>query len=168
MLILFLICAFGLWLYYSYISVTKKREIAFDCFDRVDTVLRKRYELLSDILSSAQSDLSQNQSLTEYILKLKDEVVSLGTKPEFMNRRIALDKELEDKSEQLISVLKNNSQLPQSISDAIKAYDNLSSEINIAKQDFNKSAQIFKKAVDVFPSSFMARLNEIKSIDYMK
>ena len=170
MFILFLLCVFGLWLYYSYVSVTKKRDEAYDCFDRVDTELKKRYELITDIMSSAQSYLSQNQSLTDYISKLKDEVITLGRKPEFMNRRMALDKELENKSEQLIALIKGNSQLSsdKTIIDAINNYDKISSDISLAKQDFNTSAKIFRKAVDVFPSSFMARLNEIKSLDYMK
>ena len=87
-----------------------------------------------------------------------------------MNRRMALDKELERKSEQLLSVIKVNPQLmsDMSVENSLKSYEMLNNEVNLAKQNYNASAKILRKAVDVFPSSFMARLNKIQSTDYMK
>ena len=170
MFIMFLLCVFGLWLYWGYVSVTKKKDESLDCFENLDRELKKRYEIITHIISVSKNCMPHEQSLIDEISKLRDEVVDLGLKPEFMNRRMALDKELERKSEQLLSVIKVNPQLmsDMSVENSLKSYEMLNNEVNLAKQDYNASAKILRKAVDVFPSSFMARLNKIQSTDYMK
>ena len=166
--LLFLLCAICLWLCNSYVTVIKKREEAYDCFERVANELKKRSSLITDIILSTDKYLLSHQPLINSIKILQKEVLELGLEPEFMNRRIALDKELENKSNQLINIIKEDTELFQLVSNSIKIYFELNEYIHMVKQDYNSAAESFRKAVDVFPSSFMARLKNIKSIDYMK
>ena len=170
MLFLFLLCVIGLVFYLSYVFVSKKRDETFDSFEVVDIMLKKRYELISNLLDYSQNYLQKEQPLMEYIINLRNEVIELGLKPEFMNRRIALDKELENKTEQLISAIKVSPQMmsESSVENAIEKYNENAKEVDSAKQEYNLSAKILRQAVEHFPSSFMARLNNIAYVDYMK
>jgi len=170
MLFLFLLCLIGIWLYYSYLSVKKKSENLLDAFEYVDTALNKRYGLLTDLIFIIQNNAVQEQSLIKEISNLRDKVIDLGLKREFINRRIALDRELEKKTDKLIASLKANLNVASEMDfdEVIKNYAEISNDINAAKKEYNTVAYALRRAVDVFPTSFMARLSNIKSFDYMK
>ena len=170
MLVFFLLCVLGVWIFWAYRYVVEKRNAAFEAFEQVDNELKKRYELILDIISTTKNSLMIEQSLIDYILKLRAEVIDLGLKPEFMDRRMALDAELERKSAQLISIVKEKPSLASNyeLENVIKKYSDLSDGITLAKQDYNSAAQVLRKAVLVFPTSLLARLCRIKFLDYMK
>lgn len=170
MLILFLLCVFGVWIFWAHHYVVDKRDAAFEAFEQVDNELKKRYELILNIISASKNSMMTEQSLIDYILKLREEVIDLGLKPEFVDRRIALDAELERKSVQFISMVKENPVLASNseLQNVIQKYSDLNDGITLAKQDYNCAAQTLRKAVLVFPTSLLARLNRIKFLDYMK
>lgn len=170
MIVLCLLCLICVWMFAAYKNVKEKEEDTLDCFEKVDKELQKRYILIPEIISLSQKLSKIDNSSLEYINKLKNEVTEIGLNQDYMNRRIALDKELENKTELLLAGLKENlsEDSDYSINDIVNSYYKISDEVEIAKQEYNDSARVLRKAVDVFPTSFMARLNNIKWFDYIK
>ena len=168
-LILLLVCAFSIWLYLSYVDVSKKRDILLDEYENVINEIEKRDVLLDDIITFSQNNIETMKDLIEYIIRLRTEIKNLGIKTEFINRRIAFENELELKATSLIEFIKEQQlAADNSITNVIKSYDDFSIILANKKQEYNKAAGFLRKAVDVFPTSFLARLNNIKSADYMK
>lgn len=170
MLILFLLCVLGVWIFWAYHYVIDKRDAAFEAFEQVDKELKKRYELILNIISATKNNMMKEQSLIDYILKLRKEVIDLGLNPDFMDRRMALDAELERKSAQFISIVKKDFALISNyeLENVVQKYSDLCDEITLAKRDYNDAAKVLRKAVLVFPTSLIARLSRIKFLDYMK
>ena len=170
MMFLFLLCVVALWLFYGYTSATNAYNETLKCFGFIDRELNNRYKLINEIIAGSHNCIEKEKPIIEDISNLQNNAVTLGLNPEFINRRMAFDKELEIKSEQLISAIKENEQIVsnEQIKNNIMAYEHACNKIIKLKQDFNISAKKLRKAVDVFPSSLMARLNKIKSFDYIK
>ncbi len=145
-LILYCCCCFILIL---------KNNTVIKAFNDVDTLLKKRYAILLDIVNGIKSD----SELKEEIIKLRTEVILLGTKRENIDRRIALDCELAKKTAEL---LKDNSLID------IGEYSKINQDVVQSQKIYNAKAENLKHAILVFPTSFAARLLRIKTLDLFR
>ena len=171
-LIAFLVLVFLVvcWIYCVYVGLIRKRNKAMEAFSSIDVQLKKRYDLVPNILTIAQRFMEHERGLMEEITKLRTQLKDLPANLENIDRKIALDGQLADKMGQIIVAVENYPQLKsdQTMITAIQSYNEVEEHISAARRFYNSAANELKNAVEIFPSSLIARMINVKSVDFFK
>lgn len=158
------------WSYLIYASLIRKRNKAQEAFYSIDVQLKKRYDLIPNILTIAQKYMEHEREVLEEVTKLRTQVIGLSSSFENIDRRIALDGEIVKKMGQIMVTLENYPQLKadKTMLVAMQTYNEVEEHIAAARRFYNSAANELKNVVEVFPSSLMARMLNIKTVDFIK
>lgn len=158
------------WAYSIYISLIQKRNKTQEAFSSIDVQLKKRYDLIPNLLTIAQKYMDHERSLIEEVTKLRTDVMKLSSSFENIDRKIALDAQIAQKMGQFMVAVENYPQLKadQPMITAMQTYNEVEEHIAAARRFYNSAANELKNAVEIFPSSFVARLMNIKAVDFFK
>ena len=158
------------WTYSIYVSVIKKRNKADEAFSAIDVQLKKRYDLIPNILTIAQKYMEHERGIMEEVTKLRTQVMGLSSNFENIDRKIALDGEISKKMGQIMVAVENYPQLKadQTMITAMQTYNEVEEHIAAARRFYNSAANDLKNAVEIFPSSLFARMLNIKAVDFLK
>lgn len=158
------------WAYSIYVSVIKKRNKAQEAFSAIDVQLKKRYDLIPNILTIAQKYMEHERGIMEEVTKLRTQVMGLSSNFENIDRKIALDGEISKKMGQIMVAVENYPQLKadQTMITAMQTYNEVEEHIAAARRFYNSAANDLKNAVEIFPSSLVARMLNIKAVDFFK
>jgi len=166
-IVLLVLC---LWFYGIYVSLIKKRNKVQEAFASIDVQLKKRYDLIPNILTIAQKFMDHERSLIEDVTKLRTEVLSIGSEYKNIEQKIELDKQITDKMGQLMVAVENYPQLKsdQTMITAMQTYNEVEEHIAAARRFFNSAANDLKNAVEIFPSSVIAKIEGIHAVEFFK
>lgn len=166
-LLIGLVVVVALWLYATYVGLIKKRNKAKEAFASIDVQLKQRYDLIPNILTIAQKFMEHETSLLEDITRLRTEVMKLSSDFSNIDRKIALDCEIANKMDKLIISIENYPQLKSdsTMLQAVQTYNEVEAHIAAERRFYNTAANGLKNAVEIFPSSLIARLINVKSVD---
>ena len=142
------------WAYGIYVSLIKKRNKTQEAFSAIDVQLKKRYDLIPNILTIAQKYMDHERGLMEEVTKLRTQVMGIPSNFENIDRKIALDAQIAQKMGQIMV--------------AVETYPQVKEHIAAARRFYNSAANELKNAVEIFPSSFFARMLNIKAVDFFK
>ena len=158
------------WMYSIYTSVIRKRNKAQEAFASIDVQLKKRYDLIPNILIIAQKYMEHERGIMEEVTKLRTQVMGLSSNYENIDRKITLDCEIAKKMGQIMVAVENYPQLKadQTMITAMQTYNEVEEHIAAARRFYNSAANDLKNAVEIFPSSFVARLLNIKAVNFIK
>ena len=158
------------WAYSLYVSLIQKRNKTQEAFSSIDVQLKKRYDLIPNLLTIAQKYMDHERSLIEEVTKLRTDVMKLSSSFENIDRKIALDTQIAQKMGQFMVAVENYPQLKadQPMITAMQTYNEVEEHIAAARRFYNSAANELKNAVEIFPSSFIARLMNIKAVDFFK
>ena len=158
------------WTYSIYISLIQKRNKTQEAFSSIDVQLKKRYDLIPNLLTIAQKYMDHERGLIEEVTKLRTDVMKLSSSFENIDRKIALDAQIAQKMKQFMVAVENYPQLKadQPMITAMQTYNEVEEHIAAARRFYNSAANELKNAVEIFPSSFVARLMNIKAVDFFK
>lgn len=153
-----------IWLYSLYTGVVQKKNKVQEAFSSIDVQLKKRYDLLPNILNIAQKFMEHERSLLEDITKLRTQALNLSNDYSNIDEKIELDKEITSKIEQILVSVENYPQLKsdQTMITAMQTYNEVEEHIAAARRFFNAAALDLKNAIEIFPSSIFAQILNIK------
>lgn len=156
-------------LYMLYVSLIKKRNKVLEAFSGIDVQLKKRYDLIPNILTIASKFMGHEKGLLEEITKLRAEALKLSSTTD-INGKISLDNDIMGKMHQFIAAVENYPDLKsdQTMLQAMRTYNEVEEHIAAARRFYNSAAQDLKNAVEIFPSSMMASLMNIKAADFIR
>lgn len=156
--------------YIIYAGLIQKKNKVQEAFAAIDVQLKKRYDLIPNILTIAQKYMEHERGLIEEVTKLRTEVMSINSSYENIDRKIALDGQLSQKMGQIAVAVENYPQLKadQTMMVAMQTYNEVEEHIAAARRFYNSAANELKNAVEIFPSSLFARMMNIKSVDFFK
>ena len=149
------------WAYGIYVSLIKTRNKTQEAFSAIDVQLKKRYDLIPNILTIAQKYMDHERGLMEEVTKLRTQVMGIPSSFENIDRKIALDAQIAQKMGQIMVAVENYPQVKadQTMITAMQTYNEVEEHI---------AANELKNAVEIFPSSFFARMLNIKAVDFFK
>ena len=159
-----------IWMYGIYAGLIKKKNKAQEAFASIDVQLKKRYDLIPNILAIAQKYMEHERSLMEEVTKLRVQALDIQTDYANIDRKIALDTQIAQKMGQLMVSVENYPQIKadQTMIQAMQTYNEVEEHISAARRFYNSAANELKNAVEIFPSSLFARMLNIKSVDFFK
>ena len=157
-------------IYRIYVSVITKRNKVMEAFSSIDVQLKKRYDLIPNILTIAQKFMDHEKSLIEEVTRLRSQVTSINSNYENIDKKIALESEISKKMGQIIVAVEQYPQLKsdQTMQIAMQTYNETEEHIAAARRFYNSAANELKNAVEIFPSSVIAKLNGIQAVDFFK
>ncbi len=158
------------WMYYTYIGIIKKRNKVQEAFSSVDVQLKLRYDLIPNILTIAQKFMEHEKNLIKEVTELRTEIIKLNSDFSNMDKKFSLDNEIANKMNQIIVAAENYPQLKSdsTMIQAMQTYSEVESHIAAARRFYNSAANDLKNAIEIFPSSIIARLCNIRHVDFFK
>lgn len=158
-LILIGLCAaFVLWFYSVYVNVIKAKNKVNEAMASIDVQLKKRYDLMPNVLFLANKFMQHEKSLIEDITKLRTEALKLANGVGNMQDKINVNNEIQKKMKELFVSVENYPQLKSdnTMVQAMKTYADVEEHIAAARRFYNAAVRDLKNVVQIWPSSTFA------------
>lgn len=152
--------------YLIYVQLIKKKNQVKQAEGSIDVQLKKRYDLIPNILTIAKKFMEHERSLIEDITKLRTQAANANE----MSEKIKLDNAIKGKMEQLMVNFENYPQLKSDATmvQAMETYAEVEEHIAAARRFYNSAVNELNNAVEIFPSSIIAGMLNIKAKPYFE
>ena len=152
--------------YLIYVQLIKKKNQVKQAEGSIDVQLKKRYDLIPNILTIAKKFMEHERSLIEDITKLRTQATNANE----MSEKIKLDNAIKGKMEQLMVNFENYPQLKSDATmvQAMETYAEVEEHIAAARRFYNSAVNELNNAVEIFPSSIIAGMLNIKAKPYFE
>ena len=157
-------------LYGMYVGIIKKRNNAREAMSGIDVQLRKRYDLIPNILAIAAKFMEHEKGLMTEITELRTAAASIRTDADTISKKIELDNAITSKMHQLMVSVENYPQLKsdQTMIQAMQTYSEVEEHIAAARRFYNSAVKDLNNAVEIFPSSLVAALIGVRSCPFFE
>ena len=158
-LALFIIGGIILFLYAAYVFLITRKNKVKEALAGIDVQLKKRYDLIPNILFIANKFMEHERSLMDDITKLRTQAVKTKTDFDNVADKIAIDNEIRSKMGQLMVSVENYPQLKsdQTMLQAMSTYSEVEEHIAAARRFYNTAVMDLNNAVEIMPSKWFAR-----------
>ena len=152
-------------LYIAYVRLIAKKNKVREALASIDVQLKKRYDLIPNILFMANKFMEHERSLLDDITKLRTEAVKMTSSFDNVKDKIALDAEIKNKMGQLMVSVENYPQLKsdQTMIQAMSTYNEVEEHIAAARRFYNSAVLELNNAVETVPTKWFAESLGIKS-----
>ncbi len=147
-------------LYAQYVAVIKAKNSFLEAESGIDVQLKKRHDLIPNILTIAKKFMEHEKGLFEEITKLRTNASTASGQEKYK-----LENELQTKMQQLLVSVENYPQLKsdQPMIQAMQTYNEVEEHISAARRFYNSALANFKNTVEIFPGSAIASMLNIKA-----
>ena len=156
--------------YLIYLSLITKKNKAKEAFSCIDVQLKKRYDLIPNVLFIANKYMEHERGLLEEITKLRAQATKIPTDLANAEQKINLDGMISGKMGQLMVAVENYPQLKadQPMMQAMQTYSEQEEHIAAARRFYNSAVLELNNAVEIFPSSLFASMLNIKQLPFFE
>lgn len=156
--------------YLIYRSVILKKNKAKEAFSSIDVQLKKRYDLIPNVLFIANKFMEHERGLLEDITKLRAQAAKLPADLSNVSQKLDLDNTIAGKMGQLMVSVENYPQLKsdQTMIQAMQTYNEQEEHIAAARRFYNSAVLELNNAVEIFPSSVVAAMLNIKQLPFFE
>lgn len=157
-------------IYGIYYSLIQKKNKVKEAFSSIDVQLKKRYDLIPNVLFIANKFMEHERGLLEDITKLRAQAAKLPADLSNAEQKIKLDGAIAGKMGQLMVAVENYPQLKsdQTMLQAMQTYNEQEEHIAAARRFYNSAVLDLNNAVEIFPSSMIAAMLNIKQMPFLK
>lgn len=151
-------------LYILYITIIQKKNKVKEAMSGIDIQLKKRYDLIPNLLSMAQKYMEHEKELMTEIVRLRSEAMKKsfnGSPKEMMELNNMIDAKMKDfwLSVENYPDLKSD----QTMMHAMQSFSEVEEHIAAARRFYNASVNSLKNAVEIFPGNIIASMLGIKA-----
>jgi len=161
-LIILIVIALVLVLMYN--SLVSKKNQVENIFSSVDTVLKKRYDLIPNLVASVSKYMEHEKSLLEKVTQLRSE----ANKPNLSDgEKISLDAKISSALGSIMVAVENYPELKanENVMHLQHTLHEVEEQISAARRAYNQSVTDYNNAIEMIPTSFMASLMNYKRKD---
>lgn len=165
-----ILIAILVWAYGVYVGLIQKKNKVKEAFSSIDVQLKKRYDLIPNVLFIANKFMEHERGLLEDITKLRAQAAKLPADIANVQEKLSLDKEISGKMGQLMVSVENYPQLKsdQTMMQAMQTYSEQEEHIAAARRFYNAAVLELNNAVEIFPSSVVAGMLSIKQLPFFE
>lgn len=159
-----------IWLFCIYMALIKKKNTLSEASASIDVQLKKRYDLIPNILTIANKFMEHERELFNKITELRSQAMRIPSGVNQTTKKIELDNQIKTLIGQLQVNAENYPQLKsdQTMLQAMRTYNSVEEHIAAARRYYNASVKDLNNAVEIFPSSIIASLLGIKQAEFIK
>ena len=147
-------------LYSLYVKLVQKKNKVREAMGGVDVQLKKRYDLIPNILTIANKFMEHERGLIEDITNLRVQASAIRSDADTISKKMELDKQITTKMGQLMVNVENYPQLKsdKTMEQAMQTYAEVEEHIAAARRFYNSAVNDLNNAVEIFPSSILASM----------
>jgi len=152
---LIILIVLGIVLILMYNSLVAKKNQVQNIFASVDTQLKKRYDLIPNLVASVSKYMEHEKSILEDITKLRSE----ANKPNFSeNQKIALDAKMTSALGSIMIAVENYPDLKanENVMHLQRSLNEVEEQIAAARRAYNQAVTDYNNALEQIPTNFMA------------
>jgi len=152
-LIVLAIVVFILVLMYN--SLVSKKNQVENIFASVDTQLKKRYDLIPNLVASVSKYMEHEKSILTEVTKLRAE----ANKPNISDEhKIALDKKITSALGSIMVAVENYPELKanENVMHLQRSLSEIEEQISAARRAYNQAVTDYNNALEMLPTNFMA------------
>ena len=159
-----------LGVYGIYAGLIQKKNKVMEAFSSISVQLKKRYDLIPNILTLAGKFMEHERGLMEKVTELRTQAMALPNDMNSIGKKLELDNQIKNAMGQIMVAVENYPQLKsdQTMMTAMQTYNEVEEHIAAARRFYNSAANELKNAVEIFPSSLIARMINVKAVDFFK
>ncbi|HBP41473.1 MAG: LemA family protein [Vreelandella alkaliphila] len=159
-------------LYFWYAAIVSRRNAAQEAFSGIDVQLKKRTDLIPNILKIAARFMEHEKTLLTDITQLRTEVLKAAkaNDREGAEKRFELEAALEDKLSGLMVAVENYPDLKShtNMLEAQRAYADVEEHISAARRSYNAAGRRFKDAIQIFPGTLIAKVMGLEPLPFFE
>ena len=170
LIILLVIIALLCILYPMYVRLIQLKNKTKEAMSGIDVQLKKRYDLIPNILTIAQKYMEHERGLFDEITRLRTTAARIKSDADTIGQKINLDNQIAAKMGQLMVNVENYPQLKadSTMMQAMQTYSEVEEHIAAARRFYNSAVNTLNNAVEIFPSSLIATMIGIKSYPFFE
>lgn len=158
--------------YAWYAALITRRNRAREALSSIDVQLRKRHDLIPNVLKLARRFMTHERELLDSLTRLRAEAQA-GYRPEVpeeVARHLAAEGALQAGLVRLFAVAENYPDLRSSetIITAQQAYEEVEGHIAAARRFYNAAVTRLNNAVEVFPGSVIAGIARVRPMPFFE
>lgn len=156
--------------YSAYVSVIQKKNKVQEAFSSIDVQLKKRYDLIPNILTMASKFMEHERNLFEEVTKLRTQAMSLPADVSNMAKKLELDSQIKSLMGQIMVAVENYPQLKsdQTMVTAMQTYNEVEEHIAASRRFYNSAVLELNNAVEIFPTSIFAAMVGAQKQEFFK
>ncbi len=157
-------------LYSMYVSLIQKKNKVKESMGGIDVQLKKRYDLIPNILVIANKFMEHERGLITEITNLRTQASNLRADRDTISKKLDLDTQIANKMGQLMVNVENYPQLKsdQTMIQAMQTYSEVEEHIAAARRFYNSAVNDLNNSVEIFPSSVIASALNIKAYPFFE
>lgn len=150
--------------YMLYASLIRKKNKVSEASSGIDVQLKKRYDLIPNLLQMAQKYMEHEKGLMTEIVKLRTEAMKKTFKDE-PQKMMELDNMLNTKLRDFWLSVENYPDLKsnQTMLQAMESFNEVEEHIAAARRFYNASVNDLKNAAEIFPGNIIAAMVGVKA-----
>jgi len=159
-----------LLLYPMYVRLIQLKNKTKEAMSGIDVQLKKRYDLIPNILTIAQKYMEHERGLFDEITRLRAAAAGIKSDANTIGEKINLDNQIASKMGQLMVNVENYPQLKAdgTMMQAMQTYSEVEEHIAAARRFYNSAVNELNNAVEIFPSSLIAGMIGISSYPFFE
>lgn len=151
--------------YFWYVVIISRRNKAREAFSGIDVQLKKRHDLIPNILKIARRFMAHEKSLMEEITKLRAQAIAQESKdgPEAAAAKFDVERALQDRLGKLMVAVENYPDLKSDshMLQAQRTFNEVEANISAARRFYNASVTDLRNSIQIFPGTLIARLASV-------
>lgn len=155
-------------LYGLYARIISRKNTAKAALSSIEVQLRKRFDLIPNVLKLAAKYMTHERELIEEVTRLRSNAqkVSHATHPDDVKQLFEADALLSKKFSSLSIAMENYPDLKaaQTTAEAMHAWNDVEDNIAAARRFYNSAVTDLNNAIEIFPGNFIAPLAKAKSM----
>jgi len=156
MTLLIIIGVIVLILVLMYNSLINKKNQVENIFASVDTQLKKRYDLIPNLIASVQQYMEHERSILEKVTELRTQAMKPNISDE---QKIALDAQMSSALGSIMVAVENYPDLKanENILQLQNTLHEVEAQIAAARRAYNQAVTDYNNALEMVPTNFMAQ-----------
>ena len=155
-----------------YVVLIRRRNRALEALSSIDVQLRKRHDLLPNILKLAERFMAHERDLLTRVTELRQEARRPydATDSEAVRRHLEAERGLEAGLRQLFALAENYPELrsSQTVIEAQQAFARVEGHVAAARRFYNSAVADLNHAVQIFPGSLIARQARVEAMPFFE
>jgi LemA protein len=140
-----------------YNSLVSKKNQVENIFAGVDAVLKKRYNLIPNLVSSVQQYMQHEKGILEKVTELRAQAMAPGISDE---KKIALDKEITSALGNIMVAVENYPDLKanENVMHLQRTLSEVEAQIAAARRAYNQAVTDYNNAIEMIPTNILANM----------
>ncbi len=160
----------ALGFYSIYVGLIQKKNKVMEAFSSISVQLKKRYDLIPNILTLAGKFMEHERGLMEKVTELRTQAMALPNDMNSIGKKLELDNQIKNAMGQIMVAVENYPQLKsdQTMITAMQTYNEVEEHIAAARRFYNSAVLELNNAVEIFPSSMVASMVGVKRQEFFQ